>query len=99
VSYCLVRTGVTLNDYLRDVRHRRHRHISAADKEVLLERCFVEWLSKPHGVLRFVTDTCRFSMRDQSARHGAFLAAAIRQREPWALIVQSEIEGRRKCKR
>jgi hypothetical protein len=96
MKYCLVRMGVTIQDYLRDSQHRRHRHISSDEMKVLLQRGFVEWLSEPRGVLRFVERICRFRLplHGPSSRYGDFLAKAIRRREGWALIVQGEMRRR-----
>jgi hypothetical protein len=96
MKYCLLRTGVTIEDYARDARHHRHRHISNDEKEVLLRRGFVEWISDRHRVLRFVERfRFRFSLHGHSSRYGDFLANAIRNREGWALIVQQEMGKRR----
>jgi len=96
MKYCLVRMGVTIQDYSRDSRHRRHRHISNDDKQVLLERGFVEWLSERRGVLRFVERFCRFRLplHGSSSKYGDFLANAIRRREGWALVVREEMQRR-----
>ena len=96
MKYCLLRTGVTIEDYLRDGHHRRHRHISSGEKEVLLKRGLVEWLPECPRVLRFVERfRFRFSLHGPSSRYGDFLATAIRRREGWALIVQEEMGKRR----
>jgi hypothetical protein len=99
MKYCLVREGVTIQDCSRDSLHRRHRHISSDDMEVLLRRGFVEWLSKPRGVLRFVKRFCKFQLHAPSSRYGEFLANAIRRREGWALIVQGEMRRSREGSR
>ena len=101
MKYCLVRTGVSLQDHSRDSRHRRHRHISTDEAEVLIERGFVEWLSERRGVLQFVEKFCTFKLplHGSSSRFGEFLANAIKQREGWALVVQGEMRNRREGKR
>jgi hypothetical protein len=97
MKYCLVRMGVTMQDYSRDSQHRRHRHISCDEMEVLLQSGFVEWLSERRGVLRFVERFCKFKLllHGSSSRYGEFLANAIRRREGWALIVQGEMRRSR----
>lgn len=97
MKYCLVRKGVTIQDYSRDALHRRHRHISSDEKNELLTRGFVEWLSKARGVLRFVERFYRFRLplHGPSSRYGTFLANAIKRREGWALVVQGEMQRRR----
>jgi hypothetical protein len=101
VRYCLVRRGVTIQDYLRDSPHRRHRHISSDEKNELLKHGFVEWLSALRGVLRFVDRFYRFrvSLHGPSSQYGPYLADAIRRREGWALIVQGEMRKRREGRR
>jgi hypothetical protein len=101
VKYCLVRRGVTIQDYSRDSLHRRHRHISSDEMRVLFERGFIEWLSESRGALRFVERFCRFRtpLHGLSSRYGDFLAHAISRREGWALIVQGEMQKRREGRR
>jgi hypothetical protein len=101
VKYCLVRMGVTIEDYLRDSRHRRHRHISNDEMQPLLERGFVEWLCEHRGVLRFVGQFCSFRMplRGSSSKYGGHLARAIRRGEGWALVVREEMQRRQQGKR
>src|SRR6516164_4322778 len=98
MRYCLVRRGVTIQDYRRDGRHRRHTHISVDEGNDLLQRGFVEWLSKKDGILRIAEEFCRFQLplHGGSSRFGQYLANAISRQEPWALILREEIrrEGR-----
>ena len=105
MKYCLVGAGVTSKDYKRDSLHRRHRHISSEDREVLLRRGLVEcleWLDDPYKpdeprrVLRFVKQfwMLRLPLRGATSRYGDYLANAIRRGEGWALIVQGEMQRR-----
>jgi hypothetical protein len=91
---CLVRPGVSIQDYRRDVQHRRHKHIAKEDGQVLLRRGFATWLDQRRGVLVLVR-ACRFSLRGASTRYGEMLAAAILRKERWALIVRSEMYRRK----
>ena len=70
MKYCLVRRGVTIQDYSRDSLHRRHRHISSDEVRVLFERGFVEWLSESRGVLRLVERFCSFGLLCTGSPHG-----------------------------
>lgn len=99
MKYCLVRTGMTIHDYLRDSLHRRHQHISNEDKEVLLRSGAVKWLDEPRRVLSFVEQFWKFRLplRGATSRYGDYLANAIRRGEGWALIVQKEMQ--RRCKK
>jgi hypothetical protein len=85
-----------MQDYSRDAPHRRHRHVSSEDRDELLNRGFVEWLSESRGVLRFVERFSKFqlSLHGASSRYGAFLANAIQHREGWALVVREEMKRR-----
>lgn len=93
---CLLRSSVSIHEFRRDGHHRRHRHISKEDGEILLKRGFATWLDEARGVLQLV-GASRFALRGASTRYGSFLAAAIQRREAWALILRSEVRGWKEC--
>lgn len=96
MSYCLLCSGVSSEDYLRDTNHKRHTHISAQEKNAYFELGMVEWLGEGRALsraLRFVKKFRKVPLRGSSARFGWFLAGAIRRGEGWALVVRDEMRG------
>ena len=69
-------------------------------REGLLERGEIQWLCFPKVLKLVLPDTSRSRsrgtqglppMNDLSARFGEYLAAAIRRKQPWALVMQRNI--------
>jgi len=83
---CLLRRGVTVENFRRDREHRRHRHISESQAANLLRERVVEEVTP--GVLRL---TRVFPLRGDSSRFGEYLAAVIRNGEKWAALMRSDI--------
>lgn len=88
---CLLRSSVTIEDYLRDVKHRRHTHISRGDADVLIEQGFVERLrvNRDVDVLRQVSNSHRFPVRGLSCRVGVEIAMVVER------IITARVEGRK----
>ena len=88
---CLLRSSVTIEDYLRDAKHRRHTHISRGDADVLIEQGFVERLrvSRDVEVLRQVSNSYRFPVRGLSCRVGVEIAMVVER------IITARAEGRK----
>ena len=91
---CLVRPGVSMQDYQRDAKHRRHQHIAREDAEVLVRRGFAQYLDQKRTVLQLVP-AGRFPLHGSSQRYGECLAAAIRSGEPWALLARDDMRKRK----
>lgn len=93
VSLCLLRSRITVQDYLRDAMHRRHTHISKADADLLLGRDVVRWvrINRNMEVLQWVPDAhkFKFSVRGLSCQVGAPIAMAVEE------LVLAVTEGRR----
>jgi hypothetical protein len=90
VRLCLLRSTVTVQDYLRDSKHRRHTHLSPRDAAILAEKGFVKWVrvSRNVKVLQHVSNSHRFQMRGLSCTAGAGLAMAIER------LLEAKLEGR-----
>lgn len=92
-SICLLRSRITVQDYLRDDKHRRHTHISNADADLLLGLDVVRWvrINRKLEVLQWVPDShkFRFSMRGLSCKVGEPIAMAVEE------LVEAIAEGRR----
>ncbi len=76
---------------------RSHFHISQAEARTQEKSGEVEWVKEPKsrgdkGIVRLLKEN--YSIRGLSAKVGQTLAAAVRNQEPWARVMLTEMRHR-----